>query len=45
MGNFFFLLTVRARGFAGIYIKSGEGNGGDTWWDSGVIQKVWPYPD
>lgn len=25
---------------AGIYIKSGEGNGGETWWDSGVIQKV-----
>lgn len=24
----------------GIFIKSGEGNGGDTWWDSGVIQKV-----
>ncbi|CAM9645902.1 unnamed protein product [Scytosiphon promiscuus] len=23
-----------------IYIKSGEGNGGDTWWDSGVIQKI-----
>ncbi|CAM9213719.1 unnamed protein product [Sphacelaria rigidula] len=23
-----------------IYIKSGEGNGGDTWWDSGVVQKV-----
>lgn len=26
--------------FAGIFIKSGEGNGGDTWWDSGVIRKV-----
>lgn len=24
----------------GIFIKSGEGNQGDTWWDSGVIQKV-----
>ncbi|CAM9302654.1 unnamed protein product [Ectocarpus fasciculatus] len=23
-----------------IYIKSGEGNGGDTWWDSGIIQKI-----
>ena len=29
-------------GVPGIYIKSGEGNGGDTWWDSGVIQKVQP---
>lgn len=28
------------RGIPGIYIKSGEGNGGDTWWDSGIIQKV-----
>lgn len=23
-----------------IFIKSGEGNGGDTWWDSGTILKI-----
>ncbi|CAM9893838.1 unnamed protein product [Ectocarpus sp. 6 AP-2014] len=23
-----------------IFIKSGEGNGGDTWWDSGIVQKI-----
>ena len=36
-GNLVFITTSP---FVGIFIKSGEGNGGDTWWDSGVIQKV-----
>ncbi|CAM9598407.1 unnamed protein product [Pylaiella littoralis] len=28
------------KGGTRLFIKSGEGNGGDTWWDSGIIEKI-----